>query len=155
MEIEMNIDRKFEPYKLIPTGKLYKVENFDVENLMSNNINKSKIIKTNNKYEMNVSIKKEKKQKQNEVIIKQKIKINKMEYLKSFFDGLVFLKKGLHSFKVNGYIFLDALNIYNFLFKNSKKISGIDILKLRKLLKKIKKTMFKFFCKNAKIALKE
>ena len=52
----MNLERKFEPYKLIPEGKVYKVENFDVENLMSANVsnNKSKTIKTNNNYEMKV-----------------------------------------------------------------------------------------------------
>ena len=52
----MNLERKFEPYKLIPAGKVYKVENFDVENLVSANVsnNKSKTIKTNNNYEMKV-----------------------------------------------------------------------------------------------------
>ena len=80
---------------------------------------------------------------------------NKMEYLKRFFDGLTFLKKGLDSFQVNGFTFLNAVNLYNFLFKNSKKINGIDILKLRKIVKNIKKKMFEKICKNAKIALQK
>ena len=78
-----------------------------------------------------------------------------MEYLKRFFDGLTFLKKGLDSFQVNGFTFLNAVNLYNFLFKNSKKINGIDILKLRKIVKNIKKKMFEKICKNAKIALQK
>ena len=136
----MNLERKFEPYKLIPEGKVYKVENFDVENLMSANVsnNKSKTIKTNNNYEMKVLTKK-----------------NKIEYLKHFFDGLTFLKKGFDSFQVNGFTFFNAVHLYNFLFKNSKKINGIDILKLRKIIKNIKKKMFEKICKNAKIALQK
>ena len=143
----MNLERKFEPYKLIPEGKVYKVENFDVENLISANVsnNKSKTIKTNNNNEMKVLTKKN---------IKKKKK-NKIEYLKHFFDGLTFLKKGFDSFQVNGFTFFNAVHLYNFLFKNSKKINGIDILKLRKIIKNIKKKMFEKICKNAKIALQK
>ena len=137
----MNLERKFEPYKLIPEGKVYKVENFDVENLISANVsnNKSKTIKTNNNNEMKVLMEKK----------------NKIEYLKHFFDGLTFLKKGFDSFQVNGFTFFNAVHLYNFLFKNSKKINGIDILKLRKIVKNIKKKMFEKICKNAKIALQK
>ena len=137
----MNLERKFEPYKLIPEGKVYKVENFDVENLMSANVinNKSKTIKTNNNYEMKVLPKRSNKKNKKMNIKKNN---NKMEYLKHFFDGLTFLKKGLNSFQVNGFTFLNALNLYNFLFKNSEKINGIDILKIRKIFKNIKKEMF-------------
>ena len=78
-----------------------------------------------------------------------------MEYLKHFFDGLTFLKKGLNSFQVNGFTFLNALNLYNFLFKNSEKINGIDILKIKKIIKNIKKEMFEKICKNAKMRLKK
>ena len=150
----MNLERKFEPYKLIPAGKVYKVENFDVENLVSANVsnNKSKTIKTNNNYEMKVLTKIKNNKKKIYIIKKNK---NKMEYLKRFFDGLTFLKKGLDSFQVNGFTFLNAVNLYNFLFKNSKKINGIDILKLRKIVKNIKKKMFEKICKNAKISLEK
>ena len=150
----MNLERKFEPYKLIPEGKVYKVENFDVENLISANVsnNKSKTIKTNNNNEMKVLTKKNIKKKKKIIIIKKK---NKIEYLKHFFDGLTFLKKGFDSFQVNGFTFFNAVHLYNFLFKNSKKINGIDILKLRKIIKNIKKKMFEKICKNAKIALQK
>ena len=69
----MNLERKFEPYKLIPEGKVYKVENFDVENLMSANVsnNKSKTIKTNNNYEMKVLMK-IKNKKNNKILLKNK-----------------------------------------------------------------------------------
>jgi hypothetical protein len=151
----MTFDRKFEPYRLIPEGHLYKIENFDAENLMSDNENKiSKINKSKTKNVMDFT----KSMKKNVTHTKGKIKKinqNPIEYLKSFFDGLIFVKKGIHSFKVNDFTFFNALNIYNFLFKNSKKISGIDILKLRNLLKHIKMKMFEKICKNAKNVLKE
>ena len=74
----MNLERKFEPYKLIPEGKVYKVENFDVENLMSANVinNKSKTINTNNNYEMKVLPKRRNKKNKKRILKKIIIRWN-------------------------------------------------------------------------------
>lgn len=150
----MNIDRKFEPYRLIPKGHLYKIENFNDENLSVNdtihniNLNEKKINDKNVIKKRNTNIVKTNKANSR---IKNK---NSIEYLKIFFNGFMFIKKGLNSFKVNDFTFLNAIQIYKFLFKNSKTISGIDILKLRHLLKYIKENVFKKLCKNAKVVLR-
>ena len=69
----MNLERKFEPYKLIPHGHLYKVENFDVDNLiLDNNIkNKNKKNKSNSHVEINLSKKKEIKENKKKIIKKK------------------------------------------------------------------------------------
>ena len=150
----MNIDRNFEPYRLIAQGKVYKIEHFnnDIINVKGNNsklqYNEEKII--DNKIPKKIPTKQIKTKKKDIHRVKKQTTI---EYLKYFFDGLSFIKKGLNSFTVNNLTFGNAIQIYNFLFKNSKTISGIDILKLRNLLKYIKEYSFKKLCKNAKVIL--
>ena len=70
--------------------------------------------------------------------------------LKDFFQGFIFSKKGTNSFQVNQFTFSNAIQIFNFLFKNNKIINGIDLLKLKKLFSLKKDKFVNMICNNAK-----
>ena len=149
----MNDNKKFEAYKLVPNGQFYKIINFDEDNkrtIDNNNSNLDKISEKNMTKEKITNFNLQK---------KIYIYINKSTYdlLKKKFsiDKNINIRKiALNSVKINQFKFSNTNEIYNFLFKNSKKISGIDVLKLKQLFKFVSIITLKQICRNAKQTLK-
>ena len=133
--------KTFEAYKLIDNGDYYKIINFNLEK------------------KVNLEYKKEKKQKTK---INTKSVLSKFDnyyvFLKNFFElnnkFKTFFKNTFQWFRVNKFKFNSIKNVYDFLFRNKKSVSGFDILKLRKLFKFIITKQYKMICKTAKFLLK-
>ena len=133
--------KTFETYKLIKNGDHYKIINFSLDEKINFNVKKEET----NKNKINKKI-----------IYKN---VNKyFVFLKKFFElnnkFNTFFKKTVDWFRVNKFKFNSIKNVYNFLFKNKKSISGFDIIKLKKLFKIIIQKQYKMLCKNAKLILK-
>ena len=149
----MNDNKKFEAYKLVPNGQFYKIINFDEDTkktIDNNNSNLDKISEKNMTKEKITNFNLQKKKniyinKSTYDLLKKKISIDK---------NINIRKIALNSVKINQFKFSNTNEIYNFLFKNSKKISGIDVLKLKQLFKFVSIITLKQICRNAKQTLK-
>ena len=154
----MNIQRHFEAYRIKPEGKMYRIENFDAD---ENNHQYDKSLKSERTNEIKESMKNYYKEKNDSIKYgkkENKKKSSILDLMKSkfkLFKDIRISKRGLSSLKINEFIFGNVEDIYNFLFRGKKSVSGIDVLKLRKLFSLIGDSVFRVICKSARKILKK
>ena len=161
------MNTKFEAYRLIKVNSMYRLENFETEELWEEEkkenqqeniqyeesnqkksvVKKQSSIKTPNQ---KASKKCEKKQNTN---AKNKTKKQYKNELKNFFatsNILIREDKSNDSVFMNGFKLNNIVKVYNFLFNNGKNLGSLELLTLKKLITQVPKEKVKSLCKNAK-----